>query len=76
MSSAVQALNAGAVVDHAMHLSVADGANRQLQLATTGDSSVVGSQAVGGIASFCRKARSDLCSGTWGRPTLAQALRS
>ena len=52
MSSAVQALNAGAVVDHAMHLSVADDANRQLQLATTGDSSVVGSQAVGGIASF------------------------
>jgi hypothetical protein len=52
MSSAVQALNAGAVVDHAMHLSVADDANRQLQLATTGDSSIVGSQAVGGIASF------------------------
>ena len=83
MSSAVQVLNAGAVVDHAMHLSVADDANRQLQLATTGDSSVVGSQAVGGIASFLPGSAQRLVQrhmgsayiGPSAAQTLAQALR-
>jgi hypothetical protein len=35
-----------------MHLSVADDADRQLQLAALGDSSVVGNQATAGIAFF------------------------
>ena len=52
MSSAVQAQNVGNALDHAMHLSVADDANRQLQLATSGDSSIIGNQPTSGIASF------------------------